>query len=385
MNVSKTIATTLAAAALAVGMAVPCTAQNHSGAIAQPPVVVRAKIDSASVTMSGRAVLNVEVIKPAGKGAMVNLPKYEPGKPNDFAGAEVREINVDSTALPEGRVRVNYQIVLQPFEPGDLSFPTFKYVMGADTFSSESVPLKVIEPMIPKLMRDSLIINPMEGPASIPARWYDYLPSWHNIFHSWWFWTILGLLIVALAGTLFYLYKKNGPSLLPRKKYIPPHMVALERLQQLKERKLAENGQDKEYYTVLTDILRQYLGGRFHIFAREMSSTQILRAIHNNREIAGYEKPIGQMLQIADYVKFAKVRALPEENVRSFNTVRDFVEQTKPVDPDPNSPEGKALARQRRANERYDKAYAAQEARRQNQAAIQQEKAARKASGQGKK
>lgn len=368
----------MAATATVICVAMTGTAQVSSGTVAAPAVTVRAKIDSASVTMSGRAIMHVQVIKPAGKGRMVNMPAYEPGKANDFGGAEVREITADSSALPDNRMQVNYDIVLQPFEPGDLTFPAFKYVVGADTFRSEVTTLKVIEPVMPKLMRDSLIINPMEGPVSIDARWYDYLPSWYGMTRSWWFWTIIGVLVLTLAAILIYLYKKNGPSLLPRKKFIPPHAVALERLQQLKERKLAEKGQDKEYYTVLTDILRQYLGGRFHIFAREMSSTQILQAIRNNREVDSWEKPIAQMLQIADYVKFAKERALPEENVRSFNTVRDFVEQTKPAEPDPNSPEGKALARQRRANERYDKAYAAQEARKQNQAAIKAEKSAKK-------
>lgn len=328
--------------ALAVGGNGQAAAQRSAGTtMAAPSVVVRASIDSAAVTMGGRTALHIEVLKPAGKGAMANLPKFERGVENDFCGAEVREITVDSTALPEGRMQVNYNIVLQPFEPGTLNFPQFKYVVDADTFRSEVTTIKVIEPEMPKVMRDSLLINPMEGPASIKARWYDYIPS----LPWWWFWVVIPVVLIALGVVLFLLYKKNGPGLLPRKKIVPPHILALNSLNNLKAKHLPENGRDKEYYTELTDILRTYLDGRFHIYAREMSSTQILYAVDHNKEISGWSDRIAKMLEIADIVKFAKVRPLPDENVQSFNTVLDFVEKTKPVEPDPNSPEGKAAAK----------------------------------------
>lgn len=316
------------------------SAWGQAGAMAAAPISVRANIDSAAVTMTAPAIMHVQIIKPAGKGTLVNLPKYEPGKANDFGGAEVREITVDSTALPNGRMQVDYTLRLQPFEVGNLTFPAFKVVLGADTFRSEVTTLKVLEPEIPKVMRDSLLINPMQGPASIKARWYDYVPSY-------WYWVVIALALIALGVVIFTLYKKNGPGLIARKVVVPPHVLALNRLRKLKARKLPDSGRDKEYYTELTDILRQYLSGRFRIYALEMSSTEILNAIATHPELQAWREPIATVLSTADFVKFAKQRPTPDENTRSFNIVADFVEKTKPVEEPPTKGKGKKTVTKR--------------------------------------
>ncbi len=43
-----------------------------------------------------------------------------------------------------------------------------------------------------------------------------------------------------------------------------------------------------------------------------------------------------KILEIADFVKFAKVRPLPEDNMIAMESAVRFVEETKPVEqPDP--------------------------------------------------
>lgn len=290
-----------------------------------PTAVVRTHIDTTSVRMADRVMLRVEVLKNTHKGDMANLPQFETGKKNDFHGVEVRDITIDSVATPNGRTQLNYNILLQPFNPGTITIPAFKYAIDADTFRSESTTFKVLEPEMPKVMRDSLIINPMMGTVSIKARWYDYIPSW-------WYWVVIGMALIALGVAVALLYKRNGPSLLPHKKVVPPHIIAMRRLENLRKMHLAESGNDKEYYTELTDILRQYLEGRFGIFAREMTSSQILEAVDMNTVTAPWHDRFAKMLETSDFVKFAKLRALPQENTSSFNTVREFVEDTKPVE-----------------------------------------------------
>jgi hypothetical protein len=72
----------------------------------------------------------------------------------------------------------------------------------------------------------------------------------------------------------------------------------------------------------------------------EMTSTQILDTIRANDETRLPGKSMKDLLSIADFVKFAKVRPLPEDNVKSFNWAKQFVEDTKPVEvPEGNSKE----------------------------------------------
>lgn len=317
-------------------------------------VTVSARLDSTRVTMGDRVVLHVEVTKNGHQGAIANLPTIESGKVTEFGrGIEVREINSDSTNLGNGRTQLNYNIVLQAFEPDSLPFvfPPFKYVVDRDTFESNTVMLRVDEVAMPKEMRDSAevnpFINPMEGVSAIPGRWYDIVPDWWN-------WVVIAIALAALGVVVYLLYKKNGPGLLPRKRVILPYPLAVSRLNDLKRRKLAESGNDKEYYTELTDILRQYLEGRFGVQAREMTSTQIIEAMQSDSRIANEVEALVPMFETADFVKFAKMHAPVDENTRSFGLVRSFVERTKPVEEDPDANSGRG-ARRRKAKQNKNK------------------------------
>lgn len=323
MNLISKKITALATAAIFSVSALSVSAQTQDA----PDLTVHATLDTAAVTMGDRTMLRVEVLKNMHQGVLVDLPRNDnpEEKVLTLGGAEVRDIAVDSTDVGNGRIQLVYNFTLQPFEPGMLTIAPMKYACKGDTAFSEMVTLKVEEPQIPKVMRDSLLINPMVGQVSIPARWYDFIPSW-------WPWVLLGLGLIALGVAVFILYKKNGPGLLPRKRIIPPYQLAMQQLDQLKRSKLAEKGQPKEYYTVLTDILRQYLEGRFHIYAREMTSSQILQAMKENNDTNAFTDAIRPMLETADFVKFAKQTPLPDENVRSFSVVHTFVKDTRPVE-----------------------------------------------------
>ena len=119
---------------------------------------------------------------------------------------------------------------------------------------------------------------------------------------------------------------------------MPPYEKALQELNQLRSEKLCEQGRERDFYTRLTDILRIYLQGRFGINAMEMTSTQIRNTLQSNEETRLSKRHMEQVLEIADFVKFAKVRPLPDDNVRAFNSAMQFIEDTKPQpEPEPES------------------------------------------------
>ena len=92
-----------------------------------------------------------------------------------------------------------------------------------------------------------------------------------------------------------------------------------------------QQGKLKMYYTGLTDIAREYFEGRFHFDAMEMTSDEIMTVLKKkpvNKEI--YEK-MGNVLQLADLVKYAKANPMPLENDQCLNHCVDFVKETKPV------------------------------------------------------
>ncbi len=124
--------------------------------------------------------------------------------------------------------------------------------------------------------------------------------------------------------------RKNKDEIRPKEKPVPPYDMAMGSLNRLRADKLCEQGREKEFYTRLTDILRIYLQGRFGINAMEMTSTQIRHSIQANEETRLSKRNMDAVLEMADFVKFAKMRPLPDDNTRAFNSAMQFVEDTKP-------------------------------------------------------
>ena len=100
-------------------------------------------------------------------------------------------------------------------------------------------------------------------------------------------------------------------------------------LDEIKGNKLWQAGKEKEYYTRLTDTVRQYLDGEFAIPAMEQTSSETMQALVNCKEVEAKERErIAEMLTTADYVKFAKFTPLQDENSRYLDAAYEFVNNT---------------------------------------------------------
>lgn len=272
---------------------------------------ITASIDSTVIEMGSYANITIDIADPAVNGHIVDLP--EAGSENDIFDC----VKVECDTFPAG---FQYRLQIQAFTPGDYTFEPFMYAYGNDTARSGYLSLKVLPVDLDSLQT----INPMTSVVNVPRRWYDYIPDYIV-------WIILAAALLAVAITLYMLYRKNGTIIVRHEKPIDPYEEAMSNLNSLRQRKLAESGQEKEFYTALVDILRKYLERRFSINAMEMSSTQILQTLRKNPETRDNQPKIKQILEIADFVKFANVRPMPDDNIKTFNNVVSFVEDTKPV------------------------------------------------------
>lgn len=221
-------------------------------------------------------------------------------------------------------------IKIQSFDSGDYIIPPILYTNGHDTVLSNSVALRVFP--IDTITTDSDLKPINSILPNYDRKLVDYLPDW---LIDYWIYIVIALVIIA-GGICAYLLltKKITLNIIPQKKPEPPYNVAIAKLEQLREEQLCEQGLQKEYYTRLTDILREYLDRRFNINAMEMTSTQIRQALNNSKDEIMSKQLVEQVLEIADFVKFAKAQPLGDDNIRAFEAARCFVEDTKPVEPD---------------------------------------------------
>lgn len=305
-------------------------AMAPSIAAAAPQMSVKASMDSSQITMGYQTAIKFDIVEnPASPTSLIVDKQQFP------AEVEIVDwIYGDTAEIGNGLVEMKRALVVQAFDSGVYTIPPFMLVSGPDTVKSNALTLKV-NPVDVSGMED---INPLAPPAQFHSKWYDWLP---DFITEHWLWLLFGLLIVA-GGICAYLIltKKVDVNILPQKKRLPPDRIAENRLNALREAQLWEKGQEKEYYTQLIDILREYLQERFGINAMEMTSSQILKALHGNEETRMPNRYMRKIVEIADFVKFAKVRPMPDDNVRSWQNAMQFVEETRPTpEPEENGAE----------------------------------------------
>lgn len=296
--------------------------------------LINAKMDSTLLLMGKKTAIHVEVVQDKGqKGFFVNE-----GVDTLNAFVEVSErLQADTTDLGNDRIQINRDIIVQSFDSGMYVIPAFKYVIGKDTFKSNELTLKVLPVKVDSLPN----IHDLKPVAEPPFFFSDYLPEF--LVKYWWLIILVLVLIAAGIYAYFKWFKKGELPLRKKEKVIPPYDEAIMKLTQLKSKHLWEAGQEKEYFTRLTDILRNYIDRRFEINAMEMTSSQIIDVLRKNEETMPVNEQLSKILEMADFVKFAKMRPLPEDNEVAYQRALNFVNETKPVEvvPEEESAEGK--------------------------------------------
>lgn len=283
------------------------------------------KLDSAYILMGKTSTINVELIKTGTTPG--NLVIQDGAYP---AEVELHPGDGDTTDLGGDRWQIRRRLVIQSFDSGLYTLPPILYIEGGDTIASGTLALKVV-PVDVDSLKDIHDYAPVYDAGS---KWYDSLPDW---LVDYWYWILLALLSAG-AAIWYYVVRHKKPQqteVKTPKVVVPPYELAIQRLEELRSEHLPENGREREYYTRLTEILRIYLQDRFGINAMEMTSGQILHALESNSETRMSRPAMNQILEMADFVKFAKVRPLPDDNVKVFNAAIKFVEATKPLPPAP--------------------------------------------------
>ena len=286
----------------------------------------KAKLDSATLLMGKTTTLHLEITQD--KDARGFFPNEQADTLNAMVEIAERPA-ADTTDLDNNRIQINRDLIIQSFDSGMWVIKPIPYVVNGDTAYCNQLTLKVL-PVDVSQMKDIHDIKPVED---VPFNLLDWLPNY------WWAW-LLGLLLIG-AGIWVYrkYYKKGINPLKPNKKRLPPYEEAMINLQNLKAAQLWQQGQEKEYFTGLTDILRVYIDRRFDINAVEMTSSQIIDTLKKNEETKAVNEQLEMILEIADIVKFANARPLADDNEVAYQRAVNFVEATRPVVEQPEKKE----------------------------------------------
>ena len=139
---------------------------------------------------------------------------------------------------------------------------------------------------------------------------------------------VLALMLYLLLPVLRRYFAQRGAIVKPKPK-MPPHIVAIKALEELKNRKLCENGKHKSYYTSLVSILKVYIDGRWDISVLDKTSAETMVALRDVELPRECRSNLIAILETADFVKFAKVVPEAATNEELFIKAYYFVENTK--------------------------------------------------------
>ena len=294
------------------------------GSATSQNVVLNAEIDTFQMMIGEQTRIKLELSVDAGhKVAMPELGK------EIMSGIEILEKKSDVRSL-NGNRRDMYvdEYLITSFDSTLYNIPPFKVMVDSSEYLSNSLALAVYTMPI-----DTANLQNICGPKEVwdvDLTWEEYRDSVH-----------LGVIMFFLALALAWVvvrFVKNKPiiRIVKIKPKEPSHIVALNKIEEIKNDETWRDDENvKEYYTRLTDALREYMFARFGFNATEMTTSEILdylRGIDNKENIV----ELKEILETADLVKFAKWSTQINENDANLMAALQYVNETK-VEEDPNA------------------------------------------------
>lgn len=282
-------------------------------------LIVSATLDSTTLFIGDQTDLHLRAIGEVGE--QVTMPVLDKEL---ISGVEIVDRTiVDTISLKDGRVQYDQYLTVTSFEDSLFYIAPLPFVSGDDTVWSDGLTLNVVQPF--EMDTTDMAITDIKGVYKAPIWWW-------GIFR----WVLLAVLLAGVGVAGYYLItylqrrkREEEGNVVMTEPLRPAEEVALEKLDAIKEKKIWQQGQVKEYYTQLTDVVREYIARRFEVSSVEQTSDETLRDI---RPLLSERKDLydqlRKMLTLADLVKFAKWSTTPDENELSLRNAYTFVKET---------------------------------------------------------
>ncbi len=222
--------------------------------------------------------------------------------------------------------------IFSKYDSAAVTIPSFKitYTVNGNTPVQVSVnPVDIVVRTIEVDKKGD--IQDIKTPKRVPLNWL--------------FISIIALLVLLLLAVGYFVYKrykqKKGDDYRETiKVVIPPHKRALEKLRELENKKLWQQGLIKEYHSEITGIIRSYFEERFNFAAMEMTTKEIIENLKAENVSTKVIITTEEFLANADMVKFAKFEPMPTVNEAMMQEAYSIVKETKPVEEEKGEKDG---------------------------------------------
>ena len=279
-------------------------------------ISVKATLEPNEILIGQQSTYKLELIQPATE--KVSWPQF-----SDTLAANVQileKLKTDTLEISDGRISITSEYLVSSYDSGFYYVPEFLFETATEKVTSNPVGLTVNTVQVNEQTDD---INAEKDIMSAPFSWIE-LARWSGIGLA----AVLIIAIIVLLLMRFVFNKKV--TILPEtpEVVLPAHVVALQKLEQIKTEKIWQQGQIKQFYTDITDVIREYLSGAYGINAMEMTTDEIVALVKKNKDLDEIRLVLKDMLELSDLVKFAKFVPLENENEKAVLDAFMIVEKT---------------------------------------------------------
>ena len=240
------------------------------------------------------------------KASISNKDKVIFPKDKNFGALEV----IESYKIDTIKSNDSYELIkkygLTQFDSGRYTIPKIPILINGKSIFSDSINIEVSNVKVDTLKQKMFDIKTIEKVKIETNYWVYIIPI---------------IILLALLLLVFWLFKKykNRPKKELEIVYKTPIEKATSLLQSLEKKELWQNGEVKEYYSQLTDIVRTYIEEEIQIPAMESTTSELIFSL---KKVASQKKMklnsetlknLEKVLKQADLVKFAKVKPLDFE------------------------------------------------------------------------
>jgi len=261
-------------------------------------------VDTNSILIGDQIQLHIE-------GLYIENDSF-PSFNDSIGGIEIlSKSNIDSNSSANG-LQLSQDYTITAWDSGIYFIPAIEY--GNSTTDSLAIFVQTID------VNQNEDFKDIKAPIHTPISFDEAKPY------------VLGVIILLILAFLIRYWLLNRPKKedvpVVVEDILPPHVIALNRLEKLNAQKLWQSGKVKDYYTIISEVIRTYIEDGIGTPAMEIPTRDIIFQLQQQR-IETHK--LEELLMRADLAKFAKSQPLEIENKESYNIAIDFINSTKPA------------------------------------------------------
>ncbi len=254
------------------------------------------------------------------EGSGLRLPEWKEDDADSLMVVRSWQLDTVGVKKKAGLMDVEASVILAPFEEGVYRLPDIPVVRELPDGQVDTLIFKGLELDVRTMPVDTAAFKPhdIKGQIRYPVTFKE-IALYVGI-------VLIAAGIIALIVWLIVRRRRrlSGEGVVKD----PPYIVALRKLDRYRGNRLWAPEKQKQFYSGVTDVLREYIAGRFGVGAMEMTTAEIFDGLKDSGIAPELMDETKELFLTSDLVKFAKMTVSDDENVKAVPTAVRFVTAT---------------------------------------------------------